>query len=552
MKIKIVAGVLSLLGMQYLSAADPKEDDIARRLVIHSNYYATALKWSKAANPAEYYNDFLKSTEKVEDIQFDGILEVLKNAEDESEQGLLNSYRLYKDKMKIGNEKRKAIIELLKSADYLDIQAHALISACVDDLSELYKQRFQADPNSIVQEADRLSVVQQRLMIKKMLKPHKHELSKFSSEKGVIRKELIEKELAGHSISPFCVVYSPNGLQVASASLNEVIVWDVESGTVVKKYEGFISNLSNISYDPNGSKLAWIVGDHPVVLNLETGQKHEFTRGYADAMAGSYLMRDMGSSLTYNPKGSHLATGEFGGSITIWGVESGQPLNRFGGHSSYVHCLNYNSNGLQLVSGSGDQNVIIWDVKDINHPTQLLKIAAGKGDLRILAFSEDSLQLFSKFQDGELVVWNAKSGDQIKKSNKNPFLLPSKNVSPDGSRLAISCKSGMVVIIISPKFKEIVDSVSVAQALYICYRLAELQKPSLEEASSQEIKEDERVEPFYEILANRAAVALMISFFGINQAGEAVASWSEQKKPLLNRIRDSLPPEIKELLDKKS
>ena len=149
-----------------------------------------------------------------------------------------------------------------------------------------------------------------------------------------------------------------------------------------------------------------------------------------------------------------------------------------------------------------------------------------------------------------LVVWDAIRGKQIKKSNKKFFL--SKKVSPDGLRLAISCESGMVVIIAFPtKFKEIVNSVSVAQALYICYRLAELQKSSLEEASSQEIKEDERVEPFYEILASRAIAALMISFFDINQAGEAVASWSKQKKPVLNRIRDSLPPEIKELLGKK-
>ncbi len=232
MKIKIIAGVLSLFGMQYVVAADSKEDDIARRLAIHSNYYATALKLSKAANPAEYYNDFLKSTEKIEDIQFDSILEVFKNAKDDSEQGLLNGYTKWQNVIDDCSEKRAAIIELLKATDYLDIQAHALISACADDLIGEWKKQFLVGAQAIEWEADSLDVRQQRLMIGKMLEYYGYDL----------RNIFIQNMLPGHEGPVNSVAYGPDGSLLVSGLVSgsacTVVIWDMASGQLIRKLTG--------------------------------------------------------------------------------------------------------------------------------------------------------------------------------------------------------------------------------------------------------------------------------------------------------------------------
>ncbi len=520
MKIKIVVGVLSLLGMQYVVAADPKEDDIVRRLAIHSNYYATALKWSKAANPSEYYNDFLKSTEKVEDIQFNGILEILKNADDESEQGLLNSYTKYQNVIDDCGEKRAAIIELLKAADYLDIQAHALISACVDDLSELCKQCFKADPQVIAHEADNLSMSQQRLMTERILKPYQYDLKNIC----------IKYRLVGHEGPVNSVVYSPDGSRLASGSTFTVIIWDVASGELVHKLTGHNS------------------------VHLLGAPK----------------------SMVFSSNSSRLVVNGGGYDIVVWDVISGRPLR----------CVNkeyfpelvfkvYDPVDLRLDRWS-NKPMIIWSLASVQ---QKLEDCFDYED----CFDGESFEFWRKGEDyssdhswvlSSLYSGNTSSIYFINVKNKKIVydLLGHEDsvccvaYGPDGLHLASGSRDETVIIWSILDYKEIVDSVSVAQALYICYRLAELQKPSLEETSSQEIGEDERVEPFYESLANCAAVS-MLSLFGVDQLEGAVKllgneelrfqkevreyHLEEDRKSYLAQLHDSLSGEIREFLDDK-
>jgi WD40 repeat protein len=45
----------------------------------------------------------------------------------------------------------------------------------------------------------------------------------------------------------------------------------------------------------------------------------------------------------------------------MWDVEHFEPVAVLTGHTSYVHALRFSPDGLQLISGSGDTTVRIWD-----------------------------------------------------------------------------------------------------------------------------------------------------------------------------------------------
>ena len=64
-----------------------------------------------------------------------------------------------------------------------------------------------------------------------------------------------------------------------------------------------------------------------------------------------------------NPSDTRLlAVGYGDGSIRLWDVTTREAEVTFTGHKTSVTCLAWDKPGLRLVSGSRDNNVIVWDV----------------------------------------------------------------------------------------------------------------------------------------------------------------------------------------------
>jgi WD40 repeat protein len=58
-----------------------------------------------------------------------------------------------------------------------------------------------------------------------------------------------------------------------------------------------------------------------------------------------------------------LASGSEDCTVKIWNSSTGECLNTLEGHSEYVSCVHFNpTNPSQLVSGSGDKTIRLWDV----------------------------------------------------------------------------------------------------------------------------------------------------------------------------------------------
>ena len=128
---------------------------------------------------------------------------------------------------------------------------------------------------------------------------------------------------------------------------------------------------------------------------------------------------DLVPDITFNPNASKIAAACNGGHVRIWDVASCSQTSILGGHGSMVSSVSYSPDGTRLASSSTE--IIIYDVdEDIGAILHTLKGYGSRCDIYALSFSSDGRYLASggdSGEDEEIMIWNAITGQYIKKIN---------------------------------------------------------------------------------------------------------------------------------------
>jgi WD40 repeat protein len=167
-------------------------------------------------------------------------------------------------------------------------------------------------------------------------------------------RELIH-QLTDHRGEVGSISISKDGTRMASATNENVIIWDLCTSKMVDTLEGELdrSNESSVALSPDGKSLACGgPGGTVMLLDIATKQRREFSRH-----AGHVI------SLAFSPQGEMLATGGTDCTIKLWDVTSGKELRTLRGYTGSIDSLDFNHDGTQLVSASRRDNTVkVWDV----------------------------------------------------------------------------------------------------------------------------------------------------------------------------------------------
>ncbi|MDE2827370.1 MAG: hypothetical protein OXL40_08695 [Bacteroidota bacterium] len=68
------------------------------------------------------------------------------------------------------------------------------------------------------------------------------------------------------------------------------------------------------------------------------------------------------NSVVFSPDGTQLVSGSYDDTIRLWDVATGQEVRRFEGHRDWVNSVVFSPDGAQLASGSDDDTIRLWDV----------------------------------------------------------------------------------------------------------------------------------------------------------------------------------------------
>lgn len=230
----------------------------------------------------------------------------------------------------------------------------------------------------------------------------------------------------GHTDRIPTVAWSPNGMYIASGSLDKTVqVWASNPSEHFQPYiyRGHTAGVQTVTWSPDSHRVASGSIDKTVQVWDALNGEHVVTYpGHTAAV----------NTVAWSPDGTYLATGSQDTTVRMWEVATGKQMFVYRGHRASVNSIVWSPDSKEIASGSTDKTVQILDAKTGN---QRYTYRGHTDTVSSVSWSPDGKYIASGSWDKTVQVWNAMNGAVLYTYNgynvKAAIANPAKGVLPD-------------------------------------------------------------------------------------------------------------------------
>ncbi len=233
-------------------------------------------------------------------------------------------------------------------------------------------------------------------------------------------RELREDRVLAHDGTVWSAIFSPNGTQVVTASLDKTArLWDAATGKELARF-AHDGKVLSAAFSPDGTRVATVSEDRTARLwDVKTGK--ELVRFHHDNTVWRAV---------FSPEGTRVATVSDDKTARLWDVKTGKELARLQ-HDGPVWNTAFSPDGTRIATASYDMTARIWDtatgkelIKPLRHDDRVLSAA----------FSADGTRIVTASSDKTARIWDAATGAQLA-SLAHDGIVWRAAFSPDGKQV---------------------------------------------------------------------------------------------------------------------
>jgi WD40 repeat protein len=237
--------------------------------------------------------------------------------------------------------------------------------------------------------------------------------------------------LRGHTDAVLCVLFSPCGKHLATASRDKTAaLWDATTGKKRFTLEGHAESVRDLSFGPGG--------------RLATGGQDRTVRVWDTATGGALTTLPVHPGglygIAFGPRGPYLTSGgrlggDAGGEVVIRDSHTGREVAAIRPLDTAVSSLAYSPDGKRLATGLWGGRVVVWEVARMA-PALTLGDGTPPNPVWSVAFSGDSKRLAAACWGGLVRVWSLASGRECQTLKGPAGQAVRVSFSPNGGWLA--------------------------------------------------------------------------------------------------------------------
>ena len=215
---------------------------------------------------------------------------------------------------------------------------------------------------------------------------------------------------------------------------SELILWDIETGTERRRFEGPTVWVNDVAFGPDGRTALAAYADGTIILwDTATGECIRQLRGHNGAV----------NSAAFSPDGTLIASGGADSVVLLWNTHSGEVIYRLEGHTDEVTVVTFSPDGELFASSSDDKTSILWNTATGEPLRRFEGHTTGITAAAFRPVHAGASATFLSIAANNLREWNLETGETIHVQEMPCLPIDDLVVSSSG-RIAVTDQCGTI------------------------------------------------------------------------------------------------------------